>query len=412
MRSDRKKIFLFNNPTYFAGIIFLSFALSWLSPLLSSLLIKNNIPEIFIFISFICLANSAKNIWSLILVTFNSKFFISVLVFSFLLLLLSLLKQNSEFGNAFGDFRSNISFIFFLQLFAYYFNWRKTENTHFLINLLVLISLMDLLALVLRPYIGIQDDNNVKQTISIIIPALLTIYFIRKKMLLKSLFFLCIVSYESIIGFFRNYYIIAIVVLFIILITLTEIILKKNKMSLKIKSLFFGVTIFISILFLSPRVYNYWDSDSSRSIHSINRTQEFFEDKNQEQERRNSINVVIEEPLLFVIPHGLGWRNFTKDIERDFSYYHIISSMDSCFFYVAFHYGLFSLLILILFFCKAIYSQFVNSKIWSNTFPIYIRMLLLVLFFSSFFTQSIMFTTIQAAFSYSLLFALVLNPIK
>jgi hypothetical protein len=95
----------------------------------------------------------------------------------------------------------------------------------------------------------------------------------------------------------------------------------------------------------------------------------------------------------------------------EFRKYEIISTMDSCFFYLAFHYGILVCIALILFLLKKVIGSLIFINANHFIYTKYMRWGLFALFMASFMTQGLMFTTFQGAFSYCLLLILIVKPI-
>lgn len=394
--------------SYLSGIILLSFSLSWLSPLLISVLVKTNAVEIFFMSAIALLLYSKKEIGAYFITVLKSREFKVCAFIIFMFFVLGFAKSGGDFMSTYADFRANVIFVFFYILIGRYVDWDESlDFERSLVYIMVLVSILDVIALKLRPYFG-QDFT--KQTISIIIPAVLSIYFIRKDKFVSSIIFLGVVCYEASVCFFRNYFIVAILLFLMITVTVIRNMLSIRRSSSRFKSLLLIFVVIVAIIYISPIIYDYWNSDPSRQVHSINRTEEFLNGSGTETERINSIDVVINNPLDFIIPHGIGWRAFHKDIERDFIHSGIISTMDSCFFYLSYHYGLILTIALIFFSSKSIVGSFLMKKRSDILFSKVFIFCFLLLFCSSFFTQGVMFTILQASFSYALLLGLIVNP--
>jgi hypothetical protein len=392
---------------YFCGLLLLTFGLSWLSQLLISLVISSNLIEFILIPSLTILSRSKHQVSKIIVDTLTGQ---SIRILIPVILLFSILGvMGGEYNPAYvyADLRANSILIFFYLIFTNK-NWEPSQKEDFLIHCLILISLFDILALALRPYMG-QDKT--KQTISIIAPAILSIYYLRKNTFTLSFLFCIIMSYEAVVCFFRNYYLIAIVT-YSMMVYATFINLKSNKKtSERIKSLSFILCILISALYSAPVIYQYWMSDDSKMIHSINRTEEFIQNSGTEKERISSLSVILSSPEIFIIPHGIGWRNFHQKISKDFASVDIISSMDSCIFYLSYHYGIIIFALVVSYMMFIIVKSFIKKEKNSDIFTKAIRFGFLILFFASFFTQGVMFTILQASFVYACLYSIIVKPI-
>lgn len=397
----------FSKISFLFGLTLMAFSTSWLCPLLVSNLMKNNFIEIALFPALLLMKFSNSSFSKNIFYIFRTDIFITLFASLVLFLLIGLHNTNFDFGSVYSDFRANLLFLIIFVWFYRYFDWSET-NIKILVIWLVLNCMMDLVALYLRPYFVVEKSETVKQTISIIVPTILSIYFLNKNKFFYMTIFFSIVILEAILGFYRNYYLITVLVFVIIVISLFRNIYKKGGYRL----ILYIFIIVLLIVKLYPYVYEYWQSDSSRQVHSINRTEELLSGKSSEQERVNSTLILFSDPGLFVFPNGLGWKSFVIKIQEDFKFYKIISSMDSSPFYIAYHYGIFIFYIVMFILFYLILKSFILEKRQKELFPIETRFIFLVIFFSSFLTQGVMLTTIPGAFSYSLLLAISLKSIR
>jgi len=341
-------------------------------------------------------------------VAFSSAFkviFFAITIFA----ILGALRGDGVLAFVYADYRSNLIFVFLIFLFNSKL-WSPEEKLKFIVAVMVLIALMDSLTLMLRPFLVLNKEDT-KEPVSIVAPAILSIYYLRKDKFKYAFFFFAVLTFEAAMGFFRNYYLITLITGFAILILIVGNLVNGNRRT-KLNSMLLLGVIVLGVTIASPIVYNYWMSDESRMIHSVNRSVEFFSGEDEEKERMGSIQVVISRSDLLIVPHGLGWRSFTVDIAREFKDFNIISSMDSCIFYVGFHYGILILVCLLIYLCMVI-GKFLRYNYGSNeVFPKWIKCIFLMFFLFSLLTQSVMFTMPQAAFVYALLFYLVLQQVK
>jgi|GEM_PF-5350877 len=396
-----------HNFHYYSGLTLIAFCFSWLSPLLLSFT-GSNIMEPFLALGlYLVLKNNIETKKTFYYVFNSNQFKISffvILIFG----LWGILNGEGNLAPVYGDFRSNLIFSFCFLLFTSD-KWELVNKLKFIIFVLSAVTLMDVVTLTYNKFF-IVDKLRVKEAVSILAPAVLSIYHLRRGRFLLSILFILLLSFEAALGFYRNYYLITLITGIVCLVTLINNLLSTNG---KIK--IFSVTYLFVILALGsyslPKIYEYWMNDESRMIHSLNRSEEFIESGDSEVERIGSFLVVFHKAEALLIPHGIGWRNFQKSIEREFKEFHIVSSMDSGFFYIGYHYGVIFLLLVCLFIAyKFKYFNSMHSiRHW--VFPKWIRLIFLMLFFSSFFTQSTMFTVPQSSFIYAMLIGIVLRPI-
>lgn len=396
--------------SYWIGISLLGFCFSWLSQLLIAIISPKNFFEIFLIPAFYYLTKRDNSLRPVFRGLLRSKTFIGLFLLITFFFILGFFVSEFNFADTYADLRGNLTFVFFLMLVLSK-RWKEPDREQFVVRLLVVVSIMDLVALLLRPYFASQAETGLKQTISIIAPAILSLYYIRKGKFLASFLFAAIMSYEAIVAFFRNYYFISIVVFFLLLVVIIQNLLStRARVAAKFKSLLLvGVIITVTIIAI-PIVYNYWMSDGSKMIHSINRTEELLNNESQENERISSVTVVFEQADKFLLPNGIGWRAFTKKIETSFRNEGIISSMDSCIFYLGYHYGIIILLLVLFYFSKSIFQSFWVEKHGNRVITPFFRVVFLLLFLASFLTQSVMFTIPQSAFVYSIFLAIIIRP--
>lgn len=400
----------YNQIMYLIGIIFLAFSLSWLSPITISKIVGNNIIEPFFALSIILIFYSNHNTKFIIKGVFYSfRFTLSFLTISIFAIIGQIVSQ-TNFMNVYADYRANIIFIFFL-LIINSKKWKINDKEFFLINLLVNIAIMDLIALILRIFFGFQEEDKVKQVISIVIPSVLSLYYLKNNKYFHSAVFTIIMAYEAIVGFLRSYYIVVIVTaVLIIIIVVSNVFNRKISYSSKLKSILLLLFITISCILSANTIYNYWISDGSKMIHSINRSKELLTDADTEQERINSIKVLYEKSDQLIIPHGLGWRNFLDEIQKTFKEEKVISTMDSCLFYLSYHYGILVFIIIFSYSFFNVIKSTLNNNSKSLIFDKKIQIAFLILFLASFFTSGAMLTTPQSAFAYVTLYAIILRP--
>lgn len=144
---------------------------------------------------------------------------------------------------------------------------------------------------------------------------------------------------------------------------------------------------------------DFWMSDGSRSIHSVNRVKETFSGESKETERYNSLILPLTDSPYYIIPHGFGWRGFTDEIQDRYGRNKILSSMDSIFYYLCFHYGLILTAIIFILLIKFLLRKYRLLKNKSK-----VNFIILMLYFATaFLTQATIFAYITFSFSYAIL---------
>lgn len=402
-----------NKVLFLMSLGMLAFCFSWLSPLITALITGGNLIEIFLVIGLVLLQQSRHPSVEIMYSILKSVKFQITFLFLLCFAVLGILNTNGEFAFVYADLRSNLMFIFFILLFTSrrWNSWKPSFRIEIITGIYAIITAMDILSIILRPYLN-TDWTISKQPLLILAPSFLAVFYLRKGNFLLSFLFTIAMLYEAVVGFYRYYYLTCAVIGLILIVTVFQNVLtNKIKIGKKIKSVSLIAVVITLVIFSSSIVYNYWTSNESRMIHSINRTQDFVNDSGSEKERIGSINAILLSPERFFVPQGIGWRGFIKIIEKDFKDYNIISSMDSCFFYLAYHYGIFIFIIVIGAAGRTIFLSLANKSNRGLYFSRPIRITFLILFIVSFSTHGIMLTTPQGAFVFASFFALILKPL-
>ncbi|GHT50808.1 hypothetical protein FACS189440_18870 [Bacteroidia bacterium] len=400
----------YNKISYWLSIVCFAFGLSWLSQLLISFVLGNNFFEPFLVIAFFFIIASRHPVGNILKKSLQSKSFLIFFLIISIFGLIGFFNSGYDFMSVYGDYRVNLLFIFTI-LFFLSKKWTDSVKEKFIIHLFIVISIFDVLALTLRPYLWIEST---KQNIGIIIPAVLAVYYMRKNKYLYSFIFTAILSYDAILSFFRKNYLFAMIIFVIIFVLFLQNLAKgKTNIKNKMKSMFLIFSIIIVGLYSSDAVYSYWMSNESKMIHSIVRTEELLSGDSEEVERKNSLLVILNYPERLLFPQGLGWRAFIDDVEKEFRDLHIVSSMDSSPFYIGYHYGIIILVFLFFIAVKHIFYAFFQRDKFKGAyiFNKMVRIAFFGIFCISFFTESVMFTLSQAAFAYATLYSLILKPI-
>jgi hypothetical protein len=341
----------------------------------------------------------------IILLTLKSREFVLSSFFLFLFLIIGLFtagifsyKNDSIIQYAYSDFRSCVFFLFFFLLIISP-QWKNNiHRESFIIYILWPFVIFDFLS------VKIIADNAV-ETIRILtsvpstIVILMTIY-LRKGKFLIALLLLALCSYHAIFSFSRNY----IFILIVGYLTFVYFLITTNKGN-KIKKLALVTLTVVLPVIISPIVYDFWASDTRSSIHTIERTEQMIYSKGgTESERSNSLILPFIDTEFYLLPHGLGWRNQIEKIQKHYVKGEVLSSMDSMFYYLIYHFGFFIGLILsikiLLYVFNSVFT-YSKNQLKSNIFCFS------VLFLASFFTQASSFTMLQFAFGNSLLLALL-----
>lgn len=402
-----------NSFLFISGLLLLAFSFSWVSPLITALITGSNLIELFIVFGFILIFLSGHPSAKVFMQIFQSKQFHIVVCLLLCFAVIGMLSGDGNISFVYADFRANLTFVFFIQFFTAK-GWDKLNNKYreqFLVITFAAITFMDIISVALRPYLA-SDWVISKQPLLILAPALLAIFYIRKEKFFVSSIFIFAMLYQAVIGFYRFYYLTCIVIILLIAFLVFRNTFKRGiKSSAKLKSILLVTGIVVTIIVSAAKVYDYWTSSESRMIHSINRTEDFLNDTGTEKERIGSVNAILLAPERLIIPKGIGWRSFQKMIVREYEDFQIVSSMDSCFFYVAYHYGIIVFGLMIVFAAVIIIRSFKRKFPQDVAFDRIIRLAFLMLFVVSFSSHGIMFTTPQGAFVFGSFFAIILKPI-
>lgn len=385
--------------SFFFGILLIAFSISPLSVLLTSELFGNNIIEPFLILGLI-LVSSTFPIKVIIFSTFRNSYFLLFLWLLIILFVLGLMNSY-QIDYVYADFRCNILLIFSFLLFS---DQRLYElrDGFFIKFLLWSIILMDLFysIIMLKSNLAGTGEARIRMISPISCVILMYLYLSRWRRIDMAFLLLLFLTWHTVVSAMRNFYIIFFLSFVMFLINLFF----SFKIKFVYKFLVLSLIAFIPI-YSWRFVWGFWMSDGSRSIHSVNRVEETISGESVETERLNSILLPFSDTLYYILPHGIGWRAFIDDIQSRYSQKLILSSMDSSFYYLCFHYGLIITLILIIILFFKLFKLFFKTRgIIQFNFVI-----LTFLFVSAFFTQATMFAFLSFAFCYGVLLSQIFN---
>lgn len=387
----------------YIGLLLLSFSISPLCVMANMKMgAGNNIVEPYIILGLILLSydDLLKSIFISCFTKRKVFYILYVLIFLFLI---GLLRGEGNFPIVYADFRCHIVLLYAFLLFQQplLFQW---ENGHIVKFFLWSSIFMDLTYSILTfqgIMAGITDNVRITSLSIINCVILLFLYILKWKDYNKALFIIMIMTYHVIVSAMRNFYIVYAVALLVYSFYL-----------LKERGRMFQKVVIISLMVLAPILYwdsvmDFWMSDGSRSTHSVERVEQTFSGENTEVERTNSVLLPFEDPTYYIIPHGLGWRDFLGEIQHHYPGGIIWSTMDSQFYYMFFHYG--SLLAMLLF-------LYLYGKSISNILHIsQIRIVLLAIFALNtvaLLTQGAAFTMLSFSCYYGILWSCAVSPYK
>ena len=391
---------------FYKGILILSFSLSYLPGTIFSSLIGINPIEPIILLGIILLYKSFKPFRIVFHDVLKNKYFVIVFFYCSLMFTIGFVVTNS-FSSVYADFRANL--IFFFGLFFFSSNkWESAARVKLIISLLWGLTIFDFLAMLIRPYLEIfNQDGLIKHNVSTIAPVFLMVYYMNKGKLKFVFLFLLIVVYEVAFSFMRDVYVITAIGVLLLFITVVKNL--KNKRINKFYSIiFFGFFTFIAIQNFG-RLIDYWEEDGSRSIHSIRRTQESFDDIENESVRINSFLLPFLDADKIILPKGLGAREHIQKSRKLFDY-KILSTNDSSFFYFSYHYGIIFSVFFLFFFIKEPVLRLFGFFFKREYYLFFICLGFFSYILLMFFSKSILLSFPPAAITFSMIYAAIINP--
>lgn len=149
------------------------------------------------------------------------------------------------------------------------------------------------------------------------------------------------------------------------------------------------IGVVVSLFYVIPKAYDYYTSSEGGRA-QVQRIQD-----GQESERTNSLFVPFTDMDFYFLPEGLGWRNHIYKLGQHYNY-KILSTQDSSFLYLFYHFGFFIGLFLNVYILFSIYKNFVR-EVKHPTSVTFLIGLVALAFLMGFFTQGIYFTVPQNA---------------
>lgn len=386
---------------HYFGIAFIMFSVSPLSYMMNLRLgITQNIIEPFL-LSGLYLLSRDKMMASIFVSWLTGKRFYIVTILLVLLAFIGIIRSNGEFSYVYADFRCNMLLFYAFILFQQpaLFSFKHGHVVKFMLWISIIMDLAYSLLYFINVLSGFEESPRIRMVCIINCVVLMVLYLVKWHNPNKAFILISILAYHTIVSAMRNFYIIFIASLIILMLYL-----------LKEKGMYLQKLIIVAILVAAPIMYggaviDFWMSDGSRSIHSVNRVRETLSGETQETERTNSVLYPFTDPDYYIIPHGLGWRGFVNEIQRHYHGESILSSMDSQFYYLFFHYGTF----LALFIVGYIVKRSVHSIITQKRIRL-VLLLLCILYATAFFTQATMFAYLSFACYYGFLLSIIIHP--
>lgn len=320
----------------------------------------------------------------------NLFLIIILLIFSLIGLLTPIVAaNNNEYQKlVYADFRSCFLFGYSLLLFSNR-KWNIKEKAVFLKRIIWIIIIMGFVATYDKLQANILGVNDVERLLGIPVHYLViqTYLYCREQKYTFCILLLALGAYYAVFSFAR----INIFFFVVQLLTLLCSLVVSNGKSLW-QSLFKKMTIVLvvsSLFYIIPKAYDYYSSSETGKA-QINRITE-----ENEGERKSSLIVPFTDFDFYIYPEGLGWRNHINKISSHYNH-KILSTQDSCWLYLFYHFGfILGLIINILIFRYII----INYKFYLSHFSTNSILLgfLLLGFLMGYFTQGIYFTVPQNA---------------
>lgn len=300
------------------------------------------------------------------------------------------IRMGSIYKNIYADFRACYIFLYaFLLLIDK--SWKDEQKVKFLKCLLWPIIVWGFIYSYKQ--IGINTEDG-ERTMGIPVHFLLiqTLLYYRSRNYFIHTFLLAIGAFYAVYSFARiNVFLFAVQVL-VVAVSLFFSKAKSFRQNI-VRFVVFCVLVF-ALFKIVPMAYEYYLSSEGgkkqveRIIGVANSTSKT------EGERTKSLYVPFTDADFFFLPEGLGWRNHVPKICRHYQY-HILSTQDSCWLYLYYHFGLlgglFFTVLLLRYFAKSFKSM--HGLTVENTE----KTLMLTAFAMCFFTQGIFFTVPQNA---------------
>lgn len=394
-----------NYRIYF-GFVLIAFSISQIALFVTQKITGANFIEPFLFLGFYIISRDLR-FRRPVFDVLKSNTFLSSVLFLMVFFVIGILTAgdgsiyySNPIVNCYSDFRISVLIVFIFLLVTSK-RWHVNNRELFLIKILWPFILFDLVS----SRILIESSQESVRVLGAVPSATIVLmsFYLKKGRYLISLALLFICGYHAVFSSSRNY----MVIFFLGYLLYVYYIIFKRK---KIKVNYFKrlVLLFITIvlpIILAPIVYNFWDSDPSRSIHTIQRTQQMMDsDGDTEGERLNSILLPFTDAEFYLIPNGFGWKNHIDKIQNHYKKGEVISSMDSTFYYLFYHYGFFVGFIINLSILVFVFRSFFSKINYSDQIT---KGFFAVLFLASFFTQSSTMALLQFAFTNTVLFALL-----
>lgn len=242
---------------------------------------------------------------------------------------------NNIYSNIYADMRSCFIFAFTILLLKDN-GWRDEDKAFFLKSLIWLIILGGFIDSYQRIMVS-QIDGGRTLGIPYIFLVLQTFFYSKRINYAVFALLLSIGVFYAIYSLARiNILLFSIQVLILIISVATQ----KSKSVLQVISKVSVLSLIAIALFkFVPKSIELYESSEGGKAQVERITNVVNSKGGSEGERAKSMYVMWEEPEYFLIPEGLGWRNHIYKISSHFNYT-ILSTQDSCWLYLYYHFGL------------------------------------------------------------------------
>lgn len=315
------------------------------------------------------------------------------------------------YKNIYADFRSCYLFIFSI-LLIFNNQWKSEEKEIFLKRLIWIIIILGFIySYKIISKNTINTDGVIERTLGIPVHFLLIqnfLYYKSRKYWIHFIL-LAIGAYYAIFSFARIN-----IVFFTmqILIVITPLLFSKSKkISQTLCKTLIIITLISSIFYIVPKAYDYYSSSEGGRA-QINRIIGVGESlEKSEGERVKSIYIPFTDIENFILPEGIGWRNHIDKIQKRYDR-KILSTQDSCWLYLFYHFGFFVGLYCIIILFRYLTKSFLYS-IKHFSIESLEKFYLSFAFLIGFFTQGIYFTVPQNAVAGGIMLTLLsINTFK
>lgn len=388
------------NNKFWLLIGYFSLALG-ISPLTTQILPQiGNIIEPFILFGIFLINknNSYKIPFSIV---FKSKRSISILIFLFAFSIIGcftptgLNYTNDLYKHIYADFRSCYLFIYSILLISNN-QWIYEQKEQFLKRLFGIVIILGFIySYRLISENALNTNGTIERTLGIPFHYLIiqNLLYYKSRRYWIHFVLLAIGAYYAIFSYARIN--IAFFLIQILIVVTPLLLSKSKKISHSLLKFTVLITLISSLSYIIPKAYEYYSSSEGgkAQINRIIGTGNSI--KENEGERFKSLYMPFVDIDNYLLPEGIGWRNHIDKISKRYNY-KILSTQDSCWLYLFYHFGFFIGLYSVFILFKNL-SKFIIQTITHFSINTLERFYVLLAFLIGFFTQGVYFTTPQNA---------------